>query len=300
MAWSAAGTMISRPYQGFASWWVEATYGNDTPKSAASEIADCVGSARFETGEVNKYYRSIDSYKISKATETLIDYTFHLEYHVQYDDELAKYLFLRGADDNVRSLGFEIGMNTGSAAYDSFFILKGCKCKNAELNGSEGEGWNVTADFSVRDITITDTQNSTVTTTVTGDLCMFNVAGNIQADAADIAYAVNNFTVRVSHGIDDIWTVGSRLKKAAIGTAMDITGSCDISMDDGGGNHINDVIGSAEATSIVIDLGTGGSLRFTLSNARFDSGMIETAGRSEGVIEGCPFTCRDIAITAVP
>ena len=289
---------ISRPYEGYLAWWLEGTYGDDTNKSTASDVAEVINAARFETGEVNRYYRSIDSFKISKTTQSIIDYMFHLEYHVQHDDELAKYLFALDGNDHVYPLGFELGVNT-SGTTAGYYLLKGCVVKTAELNGSEGEGWIVTADFSVKDVASYTSKQSSVSTTVTGDLCMFNVAGSVQADAADIADVLQNFTLRVDNNIDDIWSIGNRYKERAIRTAVDYTGTCDISIDDGGKAHFDDVIDHATATSIIVMLaGTGsGAPKLTLTNTRWDSGIVNAAGATEGIIESCPFTSEDLSVT---
>lgn len=300
MAWTTSYE-ISRPYEGFLSWWLEGTYGDDTNKSSASDVAEVINSARFETGEVNRYYRSIDSFKISKTTQSIIDYMFHLEYHVQHDDNILTYLMGLDANDHAWNLGFELGVNT-SGTTDTFYTLKGCKVKTCEANGSEGEGWLITADFSVKDVAIAAAQASSKTTdagsVVDGDLCMFNIAGSIQADGADVADVLQNFTVRVDNNLDDMWSVGSRYKERAIRTAVDYTGSADISIDDGGNPHLTDVINHNEATSIVIQMAhTGsGAPKITLTDTRWDSGIIDAAGQTEGIIESCPFTSTNLVV----
>jgi len=298
MAW-ATTYEISRPYEGFLSWWLESAYGNDSNKSTASDVAEVIGSARFETGEVNRYYRSIDSFRISKTTQSIIDYVFHLEYHIQHDDEILKYLMGLDANTHLWNLGFELGIGVSSTTA-TYAILKGCKVKTCEVNGSEGEGWAVSADFSVKDVSTSTAQGSTVTTQVNQDLCMFNIAGSIIADSKEIADVVQSFTVRVDNNIDDIWSVGSRYKERAIRTAVDYTGTCDISMDEGGKPHLDDVISHASATTLVIMTAGAGSNapKITLTNTRWDSAIIDAAAATEGIIESCPFTSENLSVTS--
>jgi len=304
MAWYAKGAddEIGRPFQGEIWWYPEDGYGTGTKFSGDFEhsVSSVVEVARMETGDCNRYYRGIDSVYISKATKTNTDRTFHLEYLIQADDELLDYLVDRSVG-TVRSLVFEVGANT-DMTNSTYWQMKGCKCKNVEISGSTGEAWKVSADFSVSS-TATNTSSygsAPVTYSTTGDICMFNVGATIQADSNDIAYVTDSFSVSVNHNVQDLWTVGSREKTNVIESALDVTGTADISLDDGGGYHFGDVLDCNAATSVVVETsGVSGAPKITLTNVRWDSSSIDISPGNEGMMESAPFTAEQIAITTV-
>ena len=310
-----AGHEIGRPFQGEIYWYCEDGYGTGVPHPDSpngyhsNSVSSVVEVARMETGDVNKYYRGIDSIYISKATKTNTDRTFHLEYLIQTDDTLLEYLVDRSSG-TVRSLGFVVGANTDMTT-ESWWEMKGCKCKNVEIASSTGEAWKVSADFSVSTTTVNDAQTdiaeagsykSSVTGGggLTGDIAMFNVGASIKAGVGvlDLAYVTNSFSVTVNHNTQDLWTVGSREKTNVIESALDITGSCDISLDDGGLYHFQDVMDADTATTIVITTAAiTGAPVITLTNTKFDSSSIDVSPGNEAMMESAPFTSEQIAIT---
>jgi len=305
MAWSdPSGKEIGRPFQGDVYFYVEdGTYGSGDVSIWSREISDVIEVARMETGDVNRYYRGIDSIYVSKATKTNTDRTFHLEYLIMDDDVLLDYLVDRSGG-KVTSLGFIVGANTDMTS-ETWWEMKGAKCKNVEISGSTGEAWKVSADFSVSETTVFSTQptaqgKSTPSSSLSGDICMFNVGATIKADGNDIAYVTDSFSVTVNHNTQDLWNVGSREKTNVIESALDVTGTCDISLDDGGEAHFQDVIDSDKASSIVISTsGTSGAPKITLTNVRWDSSSIDISPGNEGMMESAPFTAEQIEVTTV-
>ena len=304
MGWTdPTGKEIGRPFQGEIWFYTETSYASGVPSVHATSVSSVVEVARMETGDVNRYFRGIDSIYISKSTQSNVDRTFHLEYALQTDDVLLEYLIDR-VSGVVPSLGFIVGANTDQTT-SSYWEMKGCRCKNVDVSGGEGEPWKVSADFSVSATSVGTTghfivEKSSPTTgnDVTGDVCMFNVASTIKADTKDIAYVTKNFSVTINHNTQDLWTVGSREKKNVIESALDVTGSCDISLDDGGVTHFQDVMDSDEATSIIINTAhVSGAPVLTLSNTRFDSSSIDVSPGNEGMMESAPFTAKQIAVS---
>ena len=308
MAWHnwSTGSVIGRPFQGEVIWHPEYTYGSGTTitttnKKNDSDVGQLVEVARMETGDVNKYFRGIDSIFISKGTKTNINPAFHLEYVVQADDILLDYLVDRSSSGTVRSLAFKVGANLLGSAF-SWYTVKGAKCGTVEINGSEGEPWKVSADFSVSQIdTSAADLHSAVTAggTVNGDACMFNVGGTIY-DSTDkvFAYVTKSFSVTVNHNLQDLWTVGQRGKAMSIESALDVTGTMDISLDDGGKTHFDDVLNRANETTVVLSTsGTTGAPVITLTNVKFDSSSIDVSPGNEGMMESVPFTAEQISVS---
>lgn len=320
MAWhnylgSGDAEEIGRPFQGRIFFWEEESYGGGINPSTTSQrnvtksVSSVVEVARIETGDITKYYRGIDSVYISKATSTNNDYTFHLEYLLMKDDLLLDLLVNRSGG-TVRSLGFVVGANKDMAR-SSWYKLFGAKCKNVEVNGSEGEMWKVSADFSVSSMQASMSQASlgmsapVGTYLSVGNLCPFNSSESAINDGAlTFAYVTKNFSVSVNHNLQDLWTVGSRNKQNCIEGAFDVTGSCDISLDDGGIYHFNDVInGEVEPNIKVNTAATEGMAseprQINLTNVRWDSSSIDISPGSEGMMESAPFTAEKISVSSV-
>lgn len=303
--------LIGRPYQGSIMWKPEQVYGTLSTQAipwsgipgqsvATQAVADVIKVARIESGEVNQYLRSISSIDISQATKKAVDYTFHLEYNPNHDDTLCDFLVDRSGG-TVRSITIEVVAN--SEGTNSVYLMKGCKCKTVTKSGSQDEPWLISADFSVKSVT-TSTATSlnghsgtSTAFTKTGDVCMFNVASIISNSVGStLAYVTSSFDCTVNHNLQDIWTVGSRDKQAAVECARDITGSCDISLDEGGALHFSDVI-NAEPASIRVYMGAigSGAPMLAITNLRWDSSSIDISDANEGMMESCPWTATAIS-----
>ena len=322
MTWHnyASGTDdIGRPYQGAVYFWPENEYGTGQTNAShdltgSCSVSEVVEVARLETGDVNRYFRGLDSIYISKATKTNIDYTFHLEYLLATDDILLDLLVDRTASaGTVQSLSFAVGANKNSATNAAWYWVKGAKCKTVTVEGGEGEPWKVSADFSCSTFSIYRDQaglNAASTTSspaalnsrqTTGDICMFNSGGWIQDGSGNtFAYITKSFSVTVNHNLQDLWTVGSRSKTNCIESALDVTGNCDISLDAAGRHHFRDVLACTNQGTIDIrPTALIASPKLYLTDVRWDSSSIDISPGNEGMMESAPFTAEVIAVSQV-
>jgi len=320
MAWNhwSSGQDIGRPFQGSVWFYSEYGYG-----SGATEISQCYGSlggvqlnmcsacsvspvvevCRIETGDVNRYYRGLDNIFISKATKTNVDHSMHLEYLVATDDRLLPFLVNRSSA-TVRSLIFVVKTAKDQTDVGPTWVLTGCKCRNAELAGSTGEAWKVSADFSVASVierSSTWGSRPTAGLRTTGDICMFNVGGSLtNPDANTFAYITNSFSCSINHNLQDLYTIGQRTKENVIESAYDITGTMDISLDGGGKYHFRDVLAAAaESTVSVFTSRTDGSPLLNLYNVRFNSSSIDVSPGNEGMMESAPWTAQAVSCTTL-
>jgi hypothetical protein len=302
MAWTGEGTEIVSPFTGYIAWWIEPTYASDGCASigTASDVAQRVTSARYETGDVMKYYNSIDSRSVTTATPGLVDYSFHLEYDVQKDDVLLRQLMSDIVSCSLPSFGFEVGENIG-CTNAGYVAMYGNVVKSVEISGSSGEPWHVSADFSTSTMVASDTVTSTkaagVGSVVDGILLMFNAGGSFTDTTGNVAIAINNISVRIENSIEDVYTIGSTAKQGAIPRELKITGSADMTIEDGNVNHLNDVVTGAVAGTLELKLGGTGAPKITLTNVRFDSESRDAA--SGDVFRSCPFTAEDVAYGTV-
>jgi len=155
----------------------------------------------------------------------------------------------------------------------------------------------VSADFSVATVTVSDTITGVKPSAIGTDYAAFNVGGSITWTGATGAYVTQSLSVTVNNNISDLYTVGSYAKLGAIPLAKDVTGTCDISLDGGGGTHFSEVINGTDITSVVFNTGIGSSSdgKLTLNEGRFDSTSVALDIGGEAMMTSVPFTFKDLS-----
>jgi hypothetical protein len=151
--------------------------------------------------------------------------------------------------------------------------------------------------FSVKNVTVgasgtalADASESAVST--------FNAAGGITKDGAAVAYIVDSVTITVDNGCEDYFDIGNATKSICVAGALSVTGTSDISLDDGGGEQVTDVMAGAEG-DIVLSLGGAGAVELTLSDAVYDSIEVSLNDTAAGMITSVPFTAKTITVDSV-
>jgi len=290
---------MSYPLQGVVYFEVESSYGNGFSGSQ-SRFSDVVTDARIETGDINMELRSISEVSLVDFQKTMVDPTLHLEYVYQPHTGVSavSYFYNRTSCD-LSSLAVEVGVNTCDSANDTYYYLRGCKAKSFTVSASKGDVYKVSVDFSVASMSTDTAANGTDPGAIGTDYATFNNAGSITWGGVTGAYVTESFDFTVDNGITDYYDVGSTNKKAAIPGARAITGSCDISLDDGGDTHFDEVIAGTDITSVALNTGctTGDMGTFTLNEGRFDSTSIDINTSSEGIMSSVPFTFKALAFS---
>lgn len=307
---------ISRPYQGRVSVRLENTYGNLSNRSV-SYISGCVIDARLETGNCNEPKRSISKCTAYRFMSLPSDPVFHLEW--VYDSactfSLASYCITRKAISttsndagDIRSLSFELLVNNDqSAPSSSQYILYGCKCKNLSLSGKRGDEYVYSADFSVKKVwssaSVAAASKWSPVAQVSPAYGIFNNAGTtltITSTGSDyLTFITDNINISVNNNLSDLWTVNSPWKVDSIAGAMEITGSSDISIDNGGNaiwrtvsNHLD------TTTAMTLNLFASGTHKtITLSGIRYDSFAVDVKNDGAMMIASKPFTAKTIAFS---
>jgi len=296
-------TDIGRPFQGECWWAVETQYSAGWTDSSTSYLpSDKVIDCRIETGEIQTPLRGISSPSVCGWTKNNFDPTLHVEWILQPDtDSLATYCCIRDTSTgSVRSLHFKVGANTDDTSKDSWWNLDGCVCKTFTISSSRGEPYTCTADFSVA--TISKASNCSASdkpSALSGKYASFNYAGSITfTGTQDTVHITDSFDITVENNVTDYYTVGSHNKLAAIAGAVDVTGSCDISLDNGGEAMWDDVIRNQDISSIVIDTGvaTGADDVWTLTNGKFTSLGVDINISGEGMMSSIPFRFKHITV----
>jgi hypothetical protein len=293
---------------GSAWYYVEDTYGEGIPSSEVTlSLSDYIDDVRIETGDVHTPVRGIGDVSVASFMHNPEDETLHVEYKLQYGDTLVKDSIYRNLGTcDLQSLAFVIGTSTCSDEV-SYFVPKGVKCKSLTISGSRGEAWQVSADYSVRSTVtysalagaggIYSSGASPAPASRATDICTFNKGGSITIGGSPIAFITDSFEVTIENNLADYWDVGSELKRWSMPGALNITGSCDISLDAGGAEMWGRIKDSANRNrgNIIINFGNG--CKMTLSGVRFNTGSIDVNTSGEGMMSSVPFTASSVTLT---
>jgi len=245
---------------------------------------------------------SADSPLSNTLWEQTNDYVFHVEYVPQCDDTLLSDVLNRDSEGDLKSLSFVLGVNTtlSASADQSWYQMCGCKPKTITVSSSTNEKYVVSIDFSVKSI-LTDGDASFMTdksdmsalepSALTGDYLGFNVAGQIRRDGASLADILDSVDITFEHNLSDEYDHDSLDKVKCVEGKYSCTGSFDISMDEGGGNHWAEVFNQTEF-DVTIDLGDPGCPRLNLNNCKWRTHEMTVDVSDEPIKESCPFTAR--------
>lgn len=291
---------IGHPYQTDVVFRRESAYGSGIT-GPIMIVSDKIFNVRIDSGDMKKPIRGISEPSVSAFISQASNPILHLEWVLQSQTSvsLATYCCNRNSYGDLQSLWFEVGMNTKGTT-QSWYRLGGCKCKRFELAGSFNNEYVCTADFSVKSVATASTASSTISAAVGNPYAYFNHSGNTITITGKTtpAFITDSINIVVEHNLTDKWDCDSRAKVAAISGALDITGSCDISLDDGGAVHWGDVFGGKLITSIAIVTGCAGlDDTFTLNTGYFDNTSIDASLANEGQMVSQPFRFKSLTIS---
>lgn len=296
---------VGLPFSGKIYGCEETSYKNGM--NANTEwLSDSVLTVRLESGDINKTSRDISSRAVKSFSTSLIDPKLHVEYKWQgksTSSDLTLQKMNLVTSGVLESYAFEIGASVDSAVSDSWFVCKGCVLTDTQIKSATGEEYIISLDFDVGEVsTPSDAATGTEPASAIGNgYAMFNAAGSITWTGMTHAYYVTKgITINISNNVAPYWDVGSRSKKCAYPTALDVKGSCDISMDGGGGMHWKEVCAGTDLATLVLSAAVGTNLedKITLSNGRFDSARINQVTNGAGMFDDVPFTFKTIAFSS--
>lgn len=301
------GTKIGLPFQGKAWYWIETTYGGGNAGSSYA-ISDTIVDIRISTGDKKKDFFTHSEPTVSDFLTTLNDPILHIEWVWQPNatSSLATLCCDRTATGNdLESLAFCIGANTGGTS--SYWLVKGCKCKTINMNSSRGNEYTCSADFSVQSITTDTSATGSEPAAIdasSNPYAQFNKSTHsiVFSGCTDTPFFItDSIDITVDNNLTDYWDCDSENKVAAIPGQKMVTGSCDISMDEGGAKQWGNVVNPGDGiTNIVLTLtGTSGALdeTVTLTTGRFDNLDVNIATGGEGMMASQPFTFKQIAFS---
>jgi hypothetical protein len=293
-------------FQGDIWFWEETSYGSGE-SAVTMLISDKVLDVRIDSGDIYKTLRGISEPSVCAFISQPSDPVIHIEWVLQPNthSSLSTYCCDRDTSEDLKSLAFLVGANTKGAT-KSYYYLTGCKAKNWNISASRGNEYICTADLSVKSVATYSAlatllgSGYTLPETIGTNYAQFNLAAHTITitGKTDVAFITDSIDVTVENNLNDYWDCDSQSKATAIPGAKDVTGSCDISLDDGGAVHWGDVFGGNTLTSIAVVTGLAGiGDTFTLNTGRFDNTSVDINASGEGMLTSQPFTFKDLTIT---
>lgn len=287
---------IGRPFDGIIVGKVEAAYRGATTSSPTFRISDKVLDVRLDCGERVTPYRDISSPSVCAFISQASDFTLHVEYLLQAGDSLASHCINRNDNNDLRSLAFTFGANTGGTT-KSYYMLRGCKCKTINISATRGEPYKVSCDFSVASVRTSTASSISVPARGT-TYAVFNQAGGIYKNTSTaIATITDSVNFTVDNALTDYWASNSKNKTDSVPGAVTVTGNCDVSLDDGGKALWDTVVATSTLTNITVDTGCGGNWDvFTLVGAIFNSVSVDVNTSGGGMMTSVPFVAKYVTI----
>jgi hypothetical protein len=201
-------------------------------------------------------------------------YGMEIEFHV-YDIDRFGDFQERNADGSPKAWSLEFIPDNG-ASTKHYYRGTGWRCTSAKMRGKTGDAWMATlvlAGGKWSDPVTVDpgigTGSREDASAIVDALRTF-AGGVITIDGSAAAVLVEEFEMNFEHGVEAHWTAGAEdpVVTAATYKARRITGTLNMSLDDGFKEHWDRVIGSSAAT-IVVPFGSTGQPKITFTGVRF-------------------------------
>jgi len=279
---------LGLPFQGKLWYWIEDSYG-DGPTGSALPVSVRVMNVRLGLADKHKTVRGFDSPNAT-LIEQCNDFTLHVEYIPQCGDTLLDDANTR-VDCLLNSLCFYLETNSCSSVTDdkSIWLCKGAKCKTTRISASHNTEYVLAMDFSLKSAPTDDGSAYSEPTALSGELCAFNIAGSINDGTNPLAYILDSIDITIDNGVKDHYDHDSLDKQYSIEGEVGLEGSCDISLDEGGSEHLSDVLAQADF-DIVVNMGDSGCPKITLSSCKWKSSEIPADNGGDIMKESAPFT----------
>ena len=251
---------------------------------------------KYSIGDKHKVLRGFDEPNACHLLTQCSDITLHLEYIPQADDTLLAYLVNRTAEMKLTPLAFVLETNTynTTVANKSSYLFWGCKCKNVNIAASINNEYIISADFSVKQSKSVNNSLSslaawTMPAALTGAYLAFNIAGTIVKTGGATAYLTESISIDINHNTTDKYDHDSLIKQYCIEGAYDITGSMDISLDEGGRVYTNEILDQTEFT-LIVTMGGAGSPIITIPGCKWRTGGVDVNISGDILVDSASFT----------
>ena len=295
-------TSLGLPFQGEIRYYVESAYGvGSAPTNAGKPISIKVLDAKVELADKHKSIRGFNS-PSAAFLQQCTDYSFHIEYIPQVGDTLFTDAVVRQADCTLKSIQFYLETNSCSSppagTNQTIYNITGCVNKTCKISSSINNEYIYVMDFDVKSVVTASSPTGSAPAALAGAICAFNIAGSITKNAVDFAYITNAIDVTIDNGTKNHFDHDSLIKQYAFASELNISGSVDISLDEGGGKHLADVLAQTDLT-IIVNLGGAGSPKLTLSGCKWKNSAIDVNIDGDIMKENAPFDAVSFAMATV-
>lgn len=292
------------PFQGRAWYWVEATFGGGY-SGTTLPISCYIQNVRIGTGDRSIPIRDIGSAQVVELMQLMPRPTLHIEYHPQAGDTLLDDAADRTSCCTLQSMAFLIETNKCMPdGEDSQFYFVGCKGDTIRISGSKDTPYTIAIDFLAQSVvTINSSTATALASTIaagapgplSGTIMTFNMAGSIAKTGGVVARITNSMDITINNNLNSYADAGATEPEFIIAGAQDITGSVDISMDDGGAIQLAEIMANTPFT-LTFSLGTAvGSPIITIPGCEWDNGDIDVNVSGEAMISPVPFTSAPVS-----
>jgi len=292
---------VSRGFGGRVLSVVEVTPGTTPTNPALIKFSDHVQSVSMSFDPQLKEWRDIGDFDVASIVKGLpmygvrISYMLHSGRKTQLDDAIN-----RQADNSVKSQTIEVSLNRDGSTV-GYYTFLGCKAEDATTRGGVGEP--VTVDITYKALSVTratsepSVGSGSRETASLGALCHGSTSSITRGGSA-LAYVTRTWEFKVSHALEALGTDNQTDPKVILEGIRQVTGTVDITVDDGGVT-LTDAVLAGTAAEVIFALGGAGAPKFTLSNVQWSNLEIPLSAEQGFVLTGVPFIATAIATGTV-
>ena len=291
----------SRGFGGRILSVVETTPGTTPTNPALIKFSDHVQSVSISLDPALTEWRDIGDYDAASFVKGLpvygvkVSYLLHIDRKVQHDDAIE-----RQSDNSLKSQTIEVSMNRDDSTV-GYFTLTGCKAEDIVVGGEVGQPTMVEITYKALAVARVTAEPSVGSgsreTDALGALSTF-ATGSITRGGSALAYVTRRAEFRVSHSLTVHGTDGQVNPKVIFEGPRQVTGSADITIDDGGVT-LADAVLDLTGASVVFNLGPSTAPKVTINNAVWER-LELPLGVSEGVVlTNVPFRARSSGSGAI-
>lgn len=285
----------SRGFGGRILSVVETTPGTTPTNPALIKYSDHVQSVSVSLDPALSEWRDIGDYDAVSFVAGLpiygvkVSYLLHTTRKTQLDDAVN-----RQADNSVKSHTIEVAVNLDDTSI-GYLVLQGAKADKATCKVEVGKPVMVeitykALHYSTSQVTIGSGSRESATL---GGLAVMS-ASAITRGGSSLAYITRSAEFSVSHGLKPEGTDGQTDPKAIFEGIRQVTGTADITLDDGAATIAAAVTGLTGA-SVVFSLGTTGAPKYTLANVVWDKLDVGINEKDGAIFANVPFRARGAA-----
>jgi len=286
---------IGLPFQGRAWYWVESSFGGGI-SGTTLPISCYIQSVRIGSGDRHKPIRDIGTAQVVELMKLADAPTLHIEYNPQIGDTLLDDCVDRTSCCTLQSMAFLLETNKCMPdADDSEFYVTGAKANTVRISGSKDEPWLITVDFLCKSIVTVTGYGDTTPDPLAGAINTFNlVGGSITKSAGHSAYVTNSVDITINQNLTPYYDIGGANPEYIVDGAMDITGTCDITLDGGGGVQMAEVLANT-AFTLTVNLGGAGAIQVVIPGCEWDNVEVDANVSGEAMISSVPFTAAPVS-----